>query len=179
MQEPLFFESASLKGKRVLIRCDFNVPLNKDGTIETDTRIRASIPIIHYVSSTGAKTILMGHLGNPHGKRKAGLSMKPVGKHIAKLLGKPVRVLDNCVGRLIRKTIDQMSDGDIVLLENLRFNSGEEKNDSAFARQLSELGDIYIDDAFGSEYQYCYKYHASVDKIKTFFIQPTYRLCFS
>ncbi|MCP5462739.1 MAG: phosphoglycerate kinase, partial [bacterium] len=142
MMEPVFFGSASLRGKRVLIRCNLNVPLKQDGSIEKDTCIRASIPTIRYVSSSGAKTILMGHLGNPHGRKKACLSMIPVGNRISTLLGLSVRVLDNCVGRSVRIIVDKMQDGEIVLLENLRFNSGEEKNCSAFARQLSELGDL-------------------------------------
>jgi len=145
-----------LTGKRLLIRTDFNVPL--EGTaITDDARIVKTLPTITHALSKGAKVILMSHLGRPKGKPAPEFSMAPVAKRLSELLGKKVELLANCVGPEVEARVKRMKDGEVVLLENLRFHAQEEKNDPAFAKQLASLGDIYCNDAFGA----CHRAHAS------------------
>lgn len=148
----LGIEDLDLKGKRVLIRVDFNVPL--DGTkITDDTRIRGAIPTIEYVINNGGKAILMSHLGRPDGTFVPKYSLKPVAERLKELLGKDVTFAPDCIGDEVKAIISKMKDGDIVLLENLRFHAGEEENDPEFAKQLAELGDLYVNDAFGAAHR--------------------------
>lgn len=145
-------EDLDLKGKRVLIRVDFNVPL--EGTkITDDTRIRGAIPTIEYVINNGGKAILMSHLGRPDGAVVPKYSLKPVAERLKELLGKDVTFAPDCVGDEVKAIVNKMKDGDVVLLENLRFHAEEEKNDPEFAKQLAELGDLYVNDAFGAAHR--------------------------
>jgi phosphoglycerate kinase len=143
-----YIDQIEMKGKRVFLRVDFNVPLDKDGNVTGDKRVRASIPTINYALEKGAKLIIASHLGRPKGKRVADMSLKPVVKVLSGLLQKEVVFLDDCVGPAVEQAVGNMKDGDIILLENLRFYPGEDKNDADFAKQLAALCDIYIDDAF-------------------------------
>jgi phosphoglycerate kinase len=150
-----------LKGRRVLIRVDFNVPI-KNGTIGDDTRIRASLPTIRYALEHGAKTvILMSHLGRPKGKPDSQFSLKPVADRLSALLNRPVLFAADCIGDAATETIARAPDGGVVLLENLRFHPEEEKNDPAFARKLAALADVYVNDAFGS----AHRAHASTEGV--------------
>ena len=150
-----------LDGRRVLIRVDFNVPI-KNGAIEDDTRIRASVPTIQYALSQRPRVVILAsHLGRPKGKPSPEFSLKPVAERLASLIGKPVAFADDCVGEPAKKTVESAPPGGVVLLENLRFHPEEEKNDAAFARQLAELADVYVNDAFGS----AHRAHASTEGI--------------
>ena len=143
-----YIDQIEMKGKRVFLRVDFNVPMDKDGNVTGDKRVRASIPTINYALGKGAKLIIASHLGRPKGKRVAEMSLRPVVKVLSELLQKEVLFLDDCVGIAVEQTVGKMKEGDIILLENLRFYPGEDKNDVEFAKQLAALCDIYIDDAF-------------------------------
>jgi phosphoglycerate kinase len=149
-----------LRGKRALIRVDFNVPI-KNGVIQDDTRIKASLPTIRYALEQGATVILMSHLGRPKGKPNPEYSLRPIAAHLATLLGKPVEFAEDCIGPKAKAVIEKAGPGGIVLLENLRFHPEEEKNDSGFAQALAELGDVYVNDAFGS----AHRAHASTEGI--------------
>ena len=149
-----------LRGKKALIRVDFNVPI-KDGRIQEDTRIRSSLPTIQYALEQGATVILMSHLGRPKGKPNLEYSLKPIATHLGTLLGRPVQFAEDCIGPKARAAIDAAGPGGVVLLENLRFHAEEEANDSGFAKALAALGDVYIDDAFGS----AHRAHASTEGI--------------
>ncbi|MCX5751438.1 MAG: phosphoglycerate kinase [Candidatus Saganbacteria bacterium] len=138
-----------LKGKRVLVRCDFNVPLDEKLAITNDKRIKASLPTIKYLLDRGAKLVLCSHLGRPKGVQDE-LRLTAVGVRLSELLGKPVKKLDDCVGPQVEAAVAAMKDGDVILLENLRFHKEEEANDPAFAKQLASLADIYVSDAFGT-----------------------------
>jgi phosphoglycerate kinase len=148
-----FIDDLDLKGKRVLFRFDYNVPLDGSGNITDDIRIRATLPTINYALDEGAKIIIMSHLGRPKGKPNPNYSLGPVAKRLSRLLEKQVKMAADCVGEETRQLVDGMAPGDVVLLENLRFHPEEEKNDEAFARELAGLGDIYIDDAFGNAHR--------------------------
>jgi phosphoglycerate kinase len=143
-----YIDQIEMKGKRVFLRVDFNVPMDKAGNITGDRRVRAHIPTINYALEKGAKLIIASHLGRPKGKRVDEMSLKPVAKLLSELLKKPVTFFDDCVGENIEQAVSKMKEGDIILLENLRFNPGEDKNDAQFAKQLAALCDVYIDDAF-------------------------------
>jgi len=143
-------------GKRALLRCDFNVPFDEKGLISDDFRIKQSLPTIEYLKKKGAKIILMSHLGRPNKNQK--YSLKPIGSRLEKLLEQKVKFLDKCLGKKIEKEIEKMKPGEIILLENLRFHEEEEENSANFAKELSKLGDIYINDAFSA----CHRSHASI-----------------
>lgn len=148
-----------LESKRVLVRCDFNVPLKK-GKILDDYRIKMAIPTIEYLSKSGAKVILLSHLGRPK-KREREFSLKPVAKKLENLLKRKVKLLKDCVGRDVEKEIEKMKEGEIVLLENLRFHKEEEKGSENFAKKLAKLGDIFVQEAFAC----CHREHASIVKL--------------
>jgi phosphoglycerate kinase len=147
-------------GKRVLVRVDFNVPI-KDGVVENDKRLRASLPTVQHLVSAGARVILMSHLGRPKGKPVDSMRLAPVAAAFGKLLGKEVRSIPECIGETARKAAADLKDGEVLLLENLRFHPEEEGNDPAFARELASLGDMYVNDAFGT----AHRAHASTEGI--------------
>jgi 3-phosphoglycerate kinase len=142
-----------VKGKRVLMRVDFNVPLDKELKITDDRRIAQALPTIKSVIDRGGRLILMSHLGRPKGGPEAKFSLKPCADHLGKLLGKPVKFASDCVGPEVEKQAGSLADGEVLVLENVRFHKGEEKNDPAFAAQLAKLGDVYVNDAFGTAHR--------------------------
>ncbi|MDR2017656.1 MAG: phosphoglycerate kinase [Syntrophobacterales bacterium] len=141
-------DQVDLRSKRVFIRCDFNVPTDDQGNITDDTRIRAHLRTIGYAVDKDAKVILASHMGRPKGKRNDKYSLEQVALRLSELTGKPVTFLDDCVGERVEKAVSAMKGGDLILLENLRFYIGEEKNDEEFAKQLARFCDVYVDDAF-------------------------------
>lgn len=151
-------------GKKVLVRVDFNVPLNDKGEITDDTRITASLPTIQYLLEQKAAVILMAHLGRPKGQVKPELSLAPVAKHLGKLLGKKILFAPDCVGEAVQATASKLKPGHILLLENLRFHKEEEKNDMEFAEMLASLADLYVNDGFGVSH----RAHASVEGVTHF-----------
>jgi phosphoglycerate kinase len=161
----LSIDSADFKGQRVLIRVDFNVPLNEKLEVSDDTRIRAAIPTIKKVSDEGGIVILMSHLGRPKGGPEDKFSLKHIVSTIELLLGKAVKFATDCKGAEVSKLIDSASNGDVILLENLRFYKEEEAGDEKFASELACLGDIFINDAFGT----AHRAHASTAVIAKFF----------
>ena len=151
----------SVRGKRALERVDFNVPQDDSGAITDDTRIRASLPTIQYLLDQGASVVLMSHLGRPKGKVNPTYSLRPVAERLSALLGRPVALAPDCVGSEVEAMVKALKPGDILLLENLRFHPEEEANDPAFARQLAALGEIYVNDAFGT----AHRAHASTEGV--------------
>jgi len=147
----------TLSGRKLLLRADFNVPLEA-GRVSDATRIEATLPTIRHAIESGARVICASHLGKPKGKRKPELSLAPVAVELARLLGKPARFADDCVGPEIEKLAERLTPGEVLLLENLRFHAGEEANDLEFARRFAALGDVYVNDAFGA----AHRAHASV-----------------
>jgi len=153
-------------GKKVLMRVDFNVPL-KDGRVGDDLRIRAAMESINFITERGGKLILMSHLGRPKGEVKEDMRLAPVGKYLAGILGGDVKILSECIGSEVEAAVAEMNDGDVVLLENLRFHKEEKKNDPEFAKKLAGLGDLYVNDAFGT----AHRAHASTEGV-AHIIQP-------
>jgi phosphoglycerate kinase len=164
----LTVKDLALKGKRVFIRVDFNVPLDEQQRITDDTRIRASMPTIEHVLRAGGTVILASHLGRPKGKPDPKYSLAPVVRRLEELLQRPVRFAADCVGPAAEKAVRELKPGDVLLLENLRFHPGEEQNDPAFSRQLAGLAELYVNDAFGS----AHRAHASVDCVPRLFAAP-------
>ncbi len=153
-----FLRDAKVKNKRVLVRCDFNVPLDDKGQITDDFRIRSTLPTISWLIKNGAKVILMSHLGSPEGNIVETLKMDVVQQRLTEYLDLSVVKAPDCVGKEIESWTKEMKPGEILLLENLRFHKEEEKNDSRFAKKLAALADIYVNDAFGT----CHRFHASI-----------------
>jgi phosphoglycerate kinase len=157
-------DQIELKGKRVFIRVDFNVPQDEKGNITDDTRILLSLPTLRSVSDAGGKVILASHLGRPKGKRDPKFSLAPIAGRLSQLVGEKVALAPDCIGEEVRKQIGEMKEGEIVLLENLRFHPEEEKNEEAFSRALASLCDTYINDAFGA----AHRAHASTEGMTRF-----------
>ncbi|MEL3962216.1 phosphoglycerate kinase [Lysinibacillus endophyticus] len=153
-------KDVDVKGKRVFVRVDFNVPM-ENGEITDDTRIRAALPTIKELVNAGAKVILASHLGRPKGEVKEDMRLTAVGVRLSELMGQPVTKLDESIGETVEATVAEMKDGDIVLLENVRFHKGEEKNDEELAKAFAKLADIYVNDAFGA----AHRAHATTEGI--------------
>lgn len=151
-------DQVDLSGKRVVIRCDFNIPLDDSLQITDDSRLRAALPTINHVADEGASVILCSHLGRPNGEPIPELSLAPVAKRLRRLLGKDVIFAPDCVGPKVKNLVSQLKPGDVLLLENLRFHPEEEQNDENFAAELASLGDVYINEAFGT----AHRTHASI-----------------
>jgi phosphoglycerate kinase len=159
----LSIRDLDLTSKRLFIRVDFNVPI-QDAAVEDDTRIRAAIPTINFATEHGARVILASHLGRPKGQKVDKYSLRPVAAHLSHLIGKPVEFAEDCVGEETKAKVDALKDGEIVLLENLRFHPEEEKNEQTFAGELGSLCDLYVNDAFGA----AHRAHASTVGITHF-----------
>ena len=153
MTEKHFIEDLKLEGQRVLTRVDFNVPLNDELQITDNGRITAALPTIRYILEQGGKAILMSHLGRPEGERKDHLSLKPAAEELSRLLGQPVTLAPDCVGTEVETLVKVMQNGDVLLLENLRFHKAETKNEGEFCKALGKLGDVYVNDAFGTAHR--------------------------
>ena len=162
-------ENFDFKDKKTLVRVDFNVPLNAENSITDDTRMKAALPTLRKICETGGMPILMSHLGRPKGKDER-FSLQHLAHHLAALSGRKVHFADDCIGDVAKNTIAQADFGDIVLLNNVRFYSEEKKGDQAFAKQLAELGDVYVNDAFGT----AHRAHASTTQIADFFEQKMF-----
>lgn len=145
-------KDVDVNGKRVLVRVDFNVPM-EDGKVTDDRRIRAALPTINYLLENGASVVLMSHLGRPKGEPDPKYAMGPVAEKLGELLNKPVKKLDDCVGAEVEAVVKAMKPGDVTVLENTRFHKEETKNDAKFSAQLAALGDVYVNDAFGSAHR--------------------------
>ena len=163
----LVIDDLDLKGKRVLVRVDFNVPLDDKLNVTDDTRIRAALPTINRIIESGGKVILMSHLGRPKGNIIESMRLAPAGKRLSQLLNKEVTILNDCTGEAVEAIVGAMKEGDVVVLENLRFYEGETKNGTEFAKRLSLLGDVYINDAFGT----AHRAHASTEGVTKYFKQ--------
>ena len=163
----LSIRDIDLKGKRVFVRVDYNVPLDDQCAITDDTRICASLPTLQYALDKGARLILTSHLGRPKGKPNPKMSLKPAAERLSKLLGQPVAFAADCVGPEAEAAAKALEDGEVLLLENLRFHPEEEKNDPEFSKKLAALGEVYVNDAFGS----AHRAHASTEGI-TKFLSP-------
>lgn len=160
MNQKQTMSDVNLSGKRVFCRVDFNVPM-EDGKITDDTRIRAALPTINYLIEQGAKVILASHMGRPKGEVKEELRLTKVGEHLATLLNKEVKKLDESIGAAVEQAVAEMADGDVVLLENVRFHAGEEKNDAELAKAFAKLADVFVNDAFGA----AHRAHATTEGI--------------
>ena len=163
----LTIDAVVLKGKKVLVRVDFNVPMSPDLKVSDDTRIVESLPTIEKIIREGGAAILMSHLGRPDGKPNPEFSLRPVAERLQVLLGKPVKFADDCLGTVARQMVDELKPGECLLLENLRFYGEEEKNDPEFASTLAGYGDLYVNDAFAT----AHRAHASTEGI-TKFVKP-------
>lgn len=154
-------KDVDVSGKRVLVRVDFNVPLDEKGKVSDDTRIQGALPTINYLLEKGAKVILASHLGRPKGQANPKYSLRPVGQALVEILQKPVLFLEDCIGAKVEEAIAQMPGGSATLLENVRFYPGEEENDEEMAKALARLADVYVNDAFGS----AHRAHASTEGV--------------
>lgn len=163
----LTIEDVQMKGKYVLMRVDFNVPLTDELTIRDDLRVRAALPSIRKVITDGGRLILMSHLGRPKGQVVPKMSLAPVARHLSEILDQPVKMAPDCIGPDVKNLVDQMQDGDVLLLENLRFHKEEEKNEPEFAKALGEFGDVYVNDAFGT----AHRAHASTEGVTKYIDQ--------
>lgn len=164
MQRIKTIKNIKCEGKKVFVRVDFNVPLDERGLVSDDARIVAALPTIEYLVQQGARVILASHLGRPKGEHIMKYSMRGVAQVLAKYLGQPVLFLQDCIGEEVKHAVDKLSEGNVILLENLRFYNGETKNDPVFAEQLAELADVYVNDAFGT----AHRAHASTEGITKF-----------
>jgi len=160
----LTVKDVSLQGKRVLMRVDFNVPLDENQQVTSDKRIRAAVPTIEYILEQGGRLVLMSHLGRPKGERISTMSLKPCVKVLSELIGKEVAFVNDCIGEEVEKAVAALKEGQVLLLENLRFHKEEEKNDPEFARKLAALADVYVNDAFGT----AHRAHASTEGVTRF-----------
>jgi phosphoglycerate kinase len=163
--EKITIDDIELKDKKVLVRVDFNVPLNDKLEVTDDKRIRESLPTIKKILEDGGKAILMSHLGRPKGKKVPEMSLLPAAKKLEELLGKRVKFVKGCVGTRVENAVAELKSGECILLENLRFYAEEEKNDPEFAKKLSRLGEVYINDAFGT----AHRAHASTEGVTKYF----------
>ena len=154
-------DALQVASRRVFVRVDFNVPLTEDGKVSDDTRIREALPTIRHLVNQGARVVLASHLGRPKKGKTAGFSLAPAGERLAELLGMDIALTDEPAGDGARKVVHDLRDGRVALLENLRFNPGEEANDEGFARELARLADVYVGDAFGT----VHRAHASVEAL--------------
>lgn len=154
-------EDIDVNGKRVLVRCDFNVPQDEEGNITDDRRIIAALPTIKYLMEHNAKVILCSHLGRPKGEFNMKYSLKPIAKRLSELLGKKVHMADDVIGDSAKSLVASLKEGDVMLLENVRFHKEEEANDMAFSKALAELADVYVNDAFGT----AHRAHASTEGV--------------
>ena len=157
-------DQIELKGKRVFIRVDFNVPQDEKGSITDDTRIQLSLPTIRFGSGAGGKVILASHLGRPKGKKDPKFSLAPVAKRLSEILGETVAFAMDCIGQEVQNQIEELKEGDVLLLENLRFHPEEEKNEEGFSKALASLCDVYVNDAFGT----AHRAHASTEGMTRF-----------
>lgn len=164
IMDKITIEDLDIKGKRVFIRVDFNVPLDENLKITDDRRVRSTLPTINYAIDEGAKVILASHLGRPKGKVDLRFSLAPVAKRLQRLLNKEVLFANDCIGQQAEDLVSKMKDGDVLLIENLRFHPEEEENDEGFAKALSKLADFYINDAFGA----AHRAHASIVGVAKF-----------
>ena len=160
--------AADLSGKRVFVRVDFNVPLDEQGNITDDTRIRAALPTIQHLMSNGAKVILASHFGRPKGKVVDSMRLTPVSQRLSELLGQDVIKCDDCIGDVVTSAVGGMQDGQVLLLENVRFHAEEEANDPEFSKQLASVADLYVNDAFGT----AHRAHASTEGV-THYLEPS------
>ena len=156
-------QDIDVRGKKVLVRVDFNVPI-RDGKVGDDTRIQAALPTINYLLDNGASLVLCSHLGRPKGEFQAEFSLRPVAEYLGKLLDQPVAFSEDCIGPQAEQAASQLKPGEILVLENTRFHAGEKKNDPAMAKQLAELADVYVNDAFGS----AHRAHASTEGVANY-----------
>ena len=161
----LTIDKMDLAGKKVLVRCDFNVPLNDKLEITDDKRIMDALPTLWRVIVEGAKLILISHMGRPKGKVVPELSLKPVAERLSTFLNREVTLAPDCIGQEVKDMVNQMNEGDVILLENTRFHKEDTEGDENFARQMSKLGDVFINDAFGI----AHRSHASVSVIAKYF----------
>ncbi len=146
-------EDVAVTGKKVLVRCDFNVPLDENKHITDENRINGAMPTIQYLAGQGAKVILCSHLGRPKGEVNMKYSLKPVADRLSEKLGKEVKLAPDCVGPEVKKMTEEMKNGDVILLENVRFHKEEEKNDPAFAKEMASVADLFVNDAFGTAHR--------------------------
>src|SRR5690349_17504410 len=160
MAKKTLADLGDLRGKRVLVRVDFNVPLDAEGNITNDRRIQAAVPTLRHILDAGGSAIVMSHLGRPKGdpKKDAPFRMDRVAQRLGHLLGRPVRKVDEVVGPAVTRAAQQLKPGEVLLLENLRFHPGEQAGEAEFARQIAALGDVYVNDAFGT----CHRSDASM-----------------
>ncbi|MEJ5300286.1 MAG: phosphoglycerate kinase [Thermodesulforhabdaceae bacterium] len=157
-------DDVKFSGKRVFLRADFNVPLDKDGRVTDDTRIRATLPTIQKILNDGGRLVVASHLGRPKGKPAPEFSLKPVAKALSDLIDKPVPIAPDCIGETVQQMVQNLKDGELIMLENLRFHQEEEKNDPEFAKALVENIDVYVNDAFAVSH----RAHASVHAVVRF-----------